>query len=84
MLVTFFVLKLDRSSAVRAMQCMNIMLMLVTFAVLKFDRSSEVKEVQAKNISVISVTSDVLRFSQPVIFFKALQSPNQQRVVVGR
>ena len=73
MLVTFFVLKLDRSSAVRAMQCMNIRCILVTFSVLNFDKLSDVKAVQPENISPMLVTSDVLRFSMPLISFKVLQ-----------
>ena len=60
-LVTFEVLKFDKSNEVKARQLLNIELISVTFEVLKFDKSNEVKVWQLLNIELI-----LLLFPPPV------------------
>ena len=50
MLVTFDVLKFDRSKAVKDLHFSNIASMLVTFEVSKLDRSSEESDEHSLNI----------------------------------
>ena len=83
-LVTFSVLKFDKSSDVRASHSINILLMLSAILVSNFDKLSDVKALQPENIPTISVVSDVLRFSIPLISFSALQLKNQRQVLFGR
>ena len=59
--VTFEVLKLERSSDVKAAHPKNIPNIVVTFSVLKLLRSSDVKAEQSANISLICVTFEVLK-----------------------
>ena len=61
MLVTFWVLKCDKSREVKPLQSENILFMSVTFCVLKCDTSREVKRKQPLNIPPMSVTFWVLK-----------------------
>ena len=53
---TFEVSKLERSSAVKLIQFLNIACISVTFEVLKLERSRVLKEEHPANIKLISVT----------------------------
>ena len=71
MLVTFWVLKCDKSREVKPEHPQNIQRISVTFWVLKCDKSREVKPEQPENIQPMSFTSEVLRYSNPSICLSA-------------